>query len=245
MNLRAVILLTATLLPNLAWAGNPSFDWDDHMCSYHSVYDGKKVSAEELAGANDLRANHRMLRDRHFFGAHNLNPTPLLLALDSEFQALSGELKALRLPKAEIWEKIRQSEIVELTQIYTLMQVQYRSYDDPAILKTFPFHDSCMDAHAGAMIAGGDSLLRDWKRETARQAANNGSPKKIWETFAQQSKSPDKLLYARFEIMHFGWWNCAMAHVDMSETEYSSQARFEAFEKLFLKTDEGGCETED
>ncbi len=65
--------------------------------------------------------------------------------------------------------------------------------------------------------------------------SKNSSPARLKGIFDQQNSSPDRLKYARVEVMRFGWWNCAIQEIPLVEHD---ERAVEEFNKLFINVKE-------
>ena len=63
-------------------------------------------------------------------------------------------------------------------------------------------------------------------------AKKNGAPDVFWKRHNKLLTSDDKLLYAKLDLLGYGWNNCANNYVFHTDTslEYENE-----FEKLFIK----------
>jgi hypothetical protein len=53
--------------------------------------------------------------------------------------------------------------------------------------------------------------------------------------------SPDRLKFARVEVMSFGWWNCANEFIKYDQGD-NGPAREREFRKLFMRVRNLGCD---
>ncbi|KAA3440618.1 hypothetical protein [Rufibacter hautae] len=158
--------------------------------------------------------------------------------LDADFRKATRRLLSLQLVPSKFWETVRDLKTKELDESYALKKLTIEAYKTPGILLNQPYAKNCQ-AYVNA-LASEDSvaLFNAWKNLMEEQKKNNGAPERVEAEFYRKRNSPERLLYAKIELMAFGWWNCAN-----HQTKYNNASQEmpmeEEFDKLFLKiTDE-------
>jgi len=230
-----ILIVLFTLSSFATFGQNSKFIWFDELCKYESIYNTTLYSENQILNCYSL-----LILDE--FRIHNtpfvFKPEDIMRlnldTLDNEYKKESQKLKSLDLPKNKVWETVKNKKLGELEQIYTLSRIAYKAYLDsiPTILKQFKKSDTCLIKHSDALISGGDKLLKDWYFITSLQAARNAFPQKIWDTYNEQLHSKNKFLYAKIEVTTFGWWNCALNHIEYFDNTHA----VEDFKKLFIST---------
>lgn len=89
------------------------------------------------------------------------------------------------------------------------------------------------------MINGGNDLLALWLEINRESRRKNLSPENVRNIYERQFNSPDKLLYARIEVMTYGWWNCANDFIEYDQDDDRYQREFK---KLFTRVKTIGCD---
>lgn len=206
--------------------------WEIELCEFEGTYDSTKYTEAQLRDTKKLLSGIGGL-------SLSYDPTPRkfedigklsLEQLEAEYLDKLKELQNLKLVKGDFWVKLRQDKIKELNQLYMLSKITMKGYTDPSALKEFDRASCCIDFYAQPLIDGGDYLLTTWEKVNMDTRSHNGNPQRIENIFNQQNASPDKLKYARMEVMTFGWWNCANSmryHLEYDEKQT------EEYNKLF------------
>ncbi len=236
-----ILLLIFSLSSVTLYGQQAKFIWYDEMCKYESSYNSAIYTETQLKNCYAIVILDAFrIQNTPFVFSHSdiaqLNPD----SLENEYKRKSYHLRSLDLPKTKIWTDIRFKKLKELEQIYNLSSIAFKAYmsSNPIILKQFKKTDTCLVRHSDAIIKGGDDLLNDWYFVTAQQAAKNAYPEKIWETYYQQFNSKDKYIYAKIEVITFGWWNCALNHIEY----FNNSNAIETYLKLFITTKTVYCE---
>lgn len=238
--MKARILLLCLLSEAMLYGQTATFKWSSEMCEFESTYNTKQYSQKLIADCHFLCFENVIIENTPLFVKPKEIEALRTDSLEKEYLVKSTKLKNLELPKTKYWESFRQSKLKELEQWYTLAKLLTISYTNPKILNQFKRPTDCTTKHYKALIANGDSLLKDWKEVMAGNALKNCCPEKIWETYNEQFKSADKLLYARIEVLTYGWWNCAIETVETS-AKYETN-KIDEFSKLFINTKKLYCE---
>jgi hypothetical protein len=219
------------------------YKWNDETCDYESTYDNTKYSEIQLKNCYNLTYNYNF----------QINHTPSVFkpedvqrlnldTLDNDFNSKYKLLKSLDLPKTEYWNELRESILIELEQFYKLSRIAYQGYLDPLVLKDWFYRDSCLNKHTNALIAGKDSLLNDWHELTSILVKNNCCPDKVWEKYNKQYASEKRFEYGKVYVTTFGWWNCAIKHIERSDDKFDWNTKKDKFLKLFIMTETKDCD---
>jgi hypothetical protein len=213
------------------------FKWDGEMCQYEGTYDKKVISENQLKSCYQLTYAYNFGIEHTPVVFHPKDIAKLSMdSLDEEYHCKVNLLNSLELPKSAYWEELRKSIATELEQTYQVSRISYMGYKDPTYLKEWHKEDTCLSRHAKALIAGGDSLVNDWHDLTSEMVKQNCCPDVVWKEYNDQLDSEDRDLWAKVNIMGFGWWNCAIGHIERSENKFDTDRRLKEFMKLFSKT---------
>lgn len=243
MNKKITILIPALFVTLNFFGQQGVFKWNDQLCEYESSYNADKYTEIQLKNCYDLTYNY----------TYQITHTPSVFepgdlktlnsdSLDKEYNTKIIQLKSLDLPKTEYWNQLRKSIITELEQTYQLSRIAYQGYKNPEHLKNWHYNDVCLKKHANALIAGKDNLLNDWYELTSILVKNNCCPERVWEKYEEQYRSAQRLEYAKVYVTTFGWWNCAINHIERSNKKFSEEIRLQQFLKLFIKTEKKNCD---
>jgi len=235
-----ILIAILSLVPIASFAQSSRFTWADEMCEYRSIYDSALFSSEEIAGAYSLVKWEFALQNTPSVYQPEDITRLCMDSLEREYRIKKEKLSALEIPDIEVWEKLKQSKLDELEQLYKLSKIAYKAYagEDQHVLLELENKDTCSTPYANALVLGGDSLLNMWYKLTAQRAPNNADPGRVWSDYYKQLNSSNRLLYAKVYVLTFGWWNCAVRHIDFFDHEKA----FTKFRKLFLSTEEITCD---
>ncbi len=213
------------------------FKWDSELCQHEGTYDSKKYTEAELKNTQELQS---MIGSIPIFTDPTANEYKDIAKLSledlaKEYAEQSAKLKNLTIVKSDYWEHIRDRKIAELDSYYELSKITMQAYNNPSILKDFTQGDICVGFYAEPLIAGGEYLYVTWQKVNMDSRSKNSSPARLKGIFDQQNASPDRLKYARVEVMRYGWWNCAIQEIPRVEHDESTT---EEFNKLFINVKE-------
>ncbi len=223
-----------------AYAQTKQFRWTTELCEFEGSYDAKKYSDAQLKNTVKLFAagNFQIQTEATVWKHEDINKLNVA-ALDKEYESKSTALKKLNIVKSAYWEALRERKLKELKQIYELSRLTMLGYNEPLRLKEAAFAESCVVKYANSLINGGDELLATWKRVNEDTRRKNSDPERIKKIFEAEYDSPDRLKFARVEVMSFGFWNCAN---ELIEREEYGEMHEEEFKKLFKRTKTIACD---
>ncbi len=235
--------MLTVLTSNLTFSQVAEYTWYDETCTYKSTFDSTKYTRQniediyKIAYFGDLRFS-KTPSVHKLSDVHRLDTTEM----NEDYHLKLQRLQNLDLPKNSIWIKYRDSLIIELKQDYELSKVAYKAYmtSNFSVLKNLDYNysDSCMTFYQKA-LAGEDSLILEaWEKLTNYLASRNGSPERIWAEYRTMKSMRDWRKHAEVQIMTFGWWNCAVKHID----RFDNWKHYKTFSDLFIKTEEFDCE---
>ena len=218
-------------------AQTKTFKWDEPICAFEGTYDSSKYSESQLKDTQELKQSIGTIA--LFTDATATSPDKIkdlsIEKLDKEFRKTREKLKNLNIVKSAYWEKMRQDKIRELDQSYELKWLTIQAYKDPSKLEQFDTAACCVNFYADALKKGGDYLYATWLKVNMDTRSKNANPARIKRIFDAQNASPDRMKYARVEVMRFGWWNCAnRASFQVEPNERVDKE----FRKLFIKVKE-------
>ena len=211
-------------------------------CSYEGTYDTTKITKIELENIYKLGFSmYFNIETEATVFSDRLQDIPKLSidSLNKEYGTKIIQLKKLDIGKSSYWEGIRQKTLIELKQAYELKKTTIQGYFNPCFLLQYTGvgADSCITKYADALCQGGDKLIAVWKELVEEQCKKNDDPDKLRNQFNGSYNSPQRMLFAKNEVMVFGWWNCANAGI-----QYVENASEDEYLKLFKKVKNPGCD---
>jgi len=232
--MKILLLAILILCQAAAFAQTKQLRWTNDLCEFEGSYDAKKYTDAQLKNTLELFASgsFNIQTEAPVWRYEDIQSLSVA-ALDKEYQAKSTALTKLDIIKSPYWESLRTRKLKELKQVYELSRVTILGYGEPAKLNEATFADSCVVKYANPLINGGDQLLTTWRAVNEDTRRRNGDPERIKKIFQAEYDSPDRLKFARVEVMLFGFWNCANKFIERVSDAVSHE---EEFKKLFKKT---------
>ncbi|MBN2693998.1 hypothetical protein JXR93_04980 [bacterium] len=215
---------------------NAVFKWDSEVCENSGVYNSEIYTEEKLKNTIELVKTT---------GSVALNTSAIVFSkddikklsldeLNKEYNTERAKLVKTTLVDGDFWKKYKEDRIKMLDDEYQLKKITIEAFSNPKVLLDNRFTEKCKE-FALALNSETDAPLFDaWKKIVDENMKTNGSPESLLKTYNEQRKSEDSLLFAKVEVMTFGWWNCAN---DQLVQIYSDGKDLEQFEKIFSKID--------
>ncbi|MGA3012445.1 MAG: hypothetical protein ABSD71_00275 [Bacteroidales bacterium] len=182
------------------------------MNSFEGIYDKSKVTELQLKNTWDLINNLSNYTDLEsqlrlmYLKPENLKNINTE-SLKKEYSEKINQLKKLDIIKSIFWEDLREDVLKEIEQEFTYTETIIQSFKNPEKLKQYDSLNVCAK-FTDALLKGGEQLLITWKELNQEQQKNNACPECVIKEFNQKYNSPNKLDYARIEVVTFGWGNC-------------------------------------
>jgi hypothetical protein len=220
MKIFSIVTSLILICSGSLFAQTKTFKWDSVLCGYEGTYDSSKYTETQLKNTQELMASIGSIS--LFTDATAGKPDEVqnlsVEKLEKEYREKSSRLKSLELVRSDFWENIRQRKLKEIEQWYELKKITIQAYQNPALLKNFKQAEFCLNFYAEPLIQGGDYLAATWLKVNMDSRSKNASPQRLKGIFDSQNISPERLQYARVEVMRFGWWNCAIRALDMIDS---------------------------
>jgi hypothetical protein len=229
----AVLVLTVSVDAQVR-----TLKWTDALCEYSGSYDSKKYSESRLL--NTLK-----LKDQGFT---SLSSFPSVWkwedidaidveALETEYRLKREALTNLDVVNVPYWQRVKETQIKELDQVYTFYRTKAEAYKSPEVLRKYSAAPDCTAQYAEPLIARDDSLLKVWLEVNMHSRSQNADPDRLKRRFDEQMASPDKYKHAIVEVMGFGWGNCAVREIQRDEGNMDD-THMKEIRKLFLRVRE-------
>lgn len=211
------------------------FDWAQGACSYECVFDNRRYSARQIESAASLVLDSYYLNTSAVPDAPGETMTAHSAELTAEYAAKKKQLAAMQLPEGEFWSKLKADRNKELEESYALKKLAIEASAQPALLAQSPFSKPCMN-YASALASGNETeLLAAWKQLLEEKKKKNGYPEGLQKRFDEQWESPDRLSFARYDLLVYGWWNCANHAITHVEPDFAALKKLQS---LFVKVNE-------
>jgi hypothetical protein len=158
--------------------------------------------------------------------------------LDKEYEEKVNYFRNLKIIPVKFWEDLRQTRIHELESQYELQRIKTLAYNDPSVLLNSKFKSLCKEFSDALTSIDTTALMVAWERFSEQRGKEN---ELTLARYKVQRASGDSVMYARMDLLTFGWGNCVnhqLARV------VGDNVTVKEFEKLFgrIYRDCGGCD---
>lgn len=207
------------------------FEWFEGTCLFTAEIDSSKANYQQVQNvyytlfqASDLSQP---------FLAYQPKDTALLKVKNIRFECdnFLKELDQAEYPKGTYWTNMKKAKAADLKEQCLLREKAVIALTDPKALKGTPYSKECA-RYITALEKGGKTLLALWKELHDKEVAEALDPAPITQSFEKHWNSPDKELWAKIEVLRYGWWNCVIQNqkIWFNETLYHAE-----FKKLMSK----------
>jgi hypothetical protein len=209
------------------------FKWTTELCENTGTYNPKKYSELELKNTYDLWFTFSGIALETNSNAHFIEDIEKLniYKLMSEYI----DKKALynrKIVSNPFWNKLKKERLQELEDEYELKKITIEAYSNPSILLNNKYSKYCSEY--AKVLSSNDTieLLKSWRNLIEKQKSKNGAPEKFMERYNEKYNSKDRLVYAKIELMTYGWWNCGNSKLKRVNDDGSMEKEFN---KLFIQ----------
>jgi hypothetical protein len=185
------------------------FKWTTELCENTGTYNPKKYSEVQLKNTYDLWFAFSGIALKTKTNAHFIEDIEKL----NIYKLMSEYIDKKDLYNREIistpfWNKLKAERLQELEDEYELKKITIEAYSNPSILLNNRFSKYCSEY--AQVLSSNDTieLLKSWRNLIEKQKNKNGAPEKFMEKYNEKYISKDRLIYAKIELMTYGWWNC-------------------------------------
>lgn len=186
------------------------FTWNTELCTNEGKYDSQKYTEAELEATYKLwwkSSSYLSLtvlpkNDEDFIETN-------IETLDKEYKVALERIETLKIVNEPYWIELKKKKIRGLNESYELKKLAIKAFADPKALIGNRFTAPCQEYAEALSSMDDELLLSTWKKMVEKQMEKNGSPEMVLSKFNRQNESSDRLIYARNQVMTYGWWNCA------------------------------------
>lgn len=236
-NMKQNIIILLIFATTNIYSQTSEIIWQDMTCEYESKFDSTKVSREQINSCLRLAIwyEFELINTPFVFQPSDI-PKLDSNKLHNEYREKIIELENLNLPSSFFWQDFKSKTIEKLNLYYNLTIIKYRSYYDSKSLFAFQYSDECIEQHKLALNSDSVALLNDWKLVRQIMSERNSNPEKIMREYKQMLNSDLKFIYAKIDILNFGWWNCAIKYINRVEDIYNNKKIRKELDSLFVST---------
>ncbi|MET3886847.1 hypothetical protein ABIE54_005736 [Chitinophagaceae bacterium OAS944] len=209
-----------------------SFTWNDELCEYKGNYNPQTYPPDLIKNTYELYSVYAGLLLENRPSVYK--PSDLaklnLKALTAEYTEKKSFLEKLKIVDAPFWNTLKKQTLQQLDEEYEFDKLKIQAFDNPEVLLNNRYSKSC-ERFVTALNATDTSILfATWKSFAEELKAKNGSPEAFMARFYDKYNSPEKLIYAKIDLITFGWGNCANSSTFHIVNDGSAANEFE---KLF------------
>lgn len=221
-------VLSLTLLFTLASTAKAQevFEWYEGTCLFTAIIDSSKATNQQVQNAHYTLIQASELSQP--FLAYQPKDTTQLKIKNIRFECdnFQKELEQMEYPKGQYWANIKKAKAADLKEQCLLREKAVIALTDPKALKGTPYSKEC-SRYVTALEKGGKTLLNLWKEIHDKEVAEALDPAPIIRAFEKNWNSPDQELWARIEVLRYGWWNCVLQNQKawFNETLYHAEFR--------------------
>lgn len=221
------ILLAITFLNSLSLvhAQEFTFEWYEGSCLFNATIDSTKANYQQVQNAHYTLIQASDLSQP--FLAYAPKDTAYLKVKNIQFECdnFQKELNQMEYPKGEYWTNIKKMRMANLKEECLLREKAVIALNQPKTLKGTPYCKECSEYVTG-LDKGGKTLLNLWKTLHDKEVAGALDPNPIIQSFEQRWNSPEQELWARIEVLRYGWWNCILENQKVWFNEHQYHLEF-------------------
>lgn len=234
INLRYIVTVSLLFLSIDSFSQYAEFKFGGDFYNCSAKFDSTKVTRVQLQNTFDYLWNAPFIYVATTPRKINEAPGSTAHAAEEIYSESIDKLETLEFVDDPFWSRIRDERITFYKSIRKLSLFTILAHSNPDTLLHYSPVDSTTIFYRDALIAGGETMLKAWVKLNEYKKSINGSPDRVQEKFDKQYNSPDRLKYAKVDLMTFGWFNNAnhqLPHIDQS---YIFNPEFE---RLFIEVD--------
>jgi len=220
-----------------------TFTWQDEVCENTGTFAVGAYTQRQLRDTYQVITGFQLSTTVVPFQLNHYNDAFFSAAarhLTHEHDSLAARLHGLQVVPTPYWQKIKRLRELELAEEYALDRATLEGYFHPTSWLSNAYYAHC--AEYATALASTDSavVIPAWRKLVDAQKVDNGIPEILEADFKAQLASPERMRYAKVDLMTFGWSNCANAqrkYNDLS-SHYPLQ---DDFAKLFTHVEQANC----
>ncbi len=222
------IFVSLTFLLTLASSAKAQevFEWFEGTCLFSATIDSSKANYQQVSSVHYTLFQASDLSQP--FLAYQPKDTAFLKVKNIRFECdnFQKELEQSEYPKGQYWASMKKAKVADLKEQCLLREKAVIALTDPKALKGTPYSKECA-RYISALEKGGKTLLALWKELHDKEVADALYPESIIQSFEKHWNSPEKELWAKIEVLRYGWWNCVIQSqkVWFNESLYQTEFR--------------------
>ncbi|TGE18055.1 hypothetical protein [Hymenobacter elongatus] len=220
----------------------PTYTWESDACRYAGRYNPRRYTRAQLDGTWQVLSQTPLLHYRTLpaqpADIERLN----LDSLEADYARLRTQYLRLAVVPQPAWQKLKRARLRELEAEYQASKIILNAFISSGASFTTAYAAGC-ERYTQGLAAQNDSLIRrDWQRLAEEHKKQSGIPESYMARFDEQYASADWLLYAKIDLLTYGWWNCV--NTNMARPQPGEQLH-QQFEQLFVGAVRTDCDEAD
>ena len=189
--------------------GQEVFEWFEGPCLSRAQIDSSKATYLQVQNAHYTLVQASELSQP--FLAYQPKDTAYLKLNSIRFECgnFIKELEGMEYPKGAYWANLKKLRLENIREQCLLREKAVIALNQPKILKGSPYCKECSN-YVNALVKSGNNILNLWKEIHEKEITGALDPGLIRKAFEQHWNSPEKELWARIEVLRYGWWNCIL-----------------------------------
>ena len=184
-----------------------SYTWETESCTFSGRYNPRLYSKEQLDNVRRLLYGSAMV----FANASVHRPDDIaalsLDTLNAEYARTVARYRNMRVVPQPVWLKLKKQAIQEIEDDYQAHKLYVQAFTNPTVLLAASSAD-CQKYIQGLATQNDSLTMSNWREFVVEQKRRNGSSEPYTERYNQVGITPDQLLYAKIDLLTYGWWNC-------------------------------------
>lgn len=220
-----------------------SYHWSSELCEVNGYYLSTQYT-------------HKILQNTHEFYLKiyaGLTSGPSVYYLDDvtesklntnkltdEYNKLIYYLDTVQIVEQPFWKGLIIQQKKKLKMEYELKKMGAEAFFNPSVLLDndyIPKEAKC-HKYAQALNSTEAILSEVWLEWAHEEKKKNSNPEKFMEDFYEKYHSANYLVYAKIDLITFGWWNCVNQYIEYADYNVLDNE----FRKLFINVKEFNCE---
>jgi hypothetical protein len=208
------------------------FKFTTEVCENTGKFDKKLYKKSQIAGAYFLWFEFSGLSSNFIKTPNDIKKLDLA-NLIKEYNDKLSHLENLKIVNSVFWKELKIQRIRELNEEFEAKKSHILAYTDPKYLLANRFSEHCKK-YANILSSENNSLImKEWENLKETQKINNANPEGLEVKFQSQLNSNEKYVFARINLIEFGWWNC-VNEIIFRVNDDNEKIRKQFF-KLFIK----------
>ena len=205
------------------------YEWRSGICDFMGEIDSSRATILQLDNAYSLLWNTSELSAPFLCTKPSDSVYLKRASIEKECKTLKLELETSDFPKGDFWNTLKINRLRELEENCALRIATCDAFFT-SNFTNYTVHSDCKRFKNG-LEKGSKSLFKIWEELHKKELSENSDPENIEQIYRKRKASPEIEIWAKIEVLRFGWWNCAsdqlfsVQNYQEIETEFKSLVR--------------------